>query len=222
MSFFAQLGQDLVLPMVDLWGSFVQTAPGLLGGLLILFFGYLLGEVLQLLIIKGLKKINFNKFLHSLNISKTLEHFDISYVIGLLLKWYVIIIFLQPAASMARMGEFTVMLLEFARWLPNFIIAIFVMILAWVAADILGSKVESTLIKERHLISWFVRSFVVLFALVVALGKVGVSSELMSQSFIIILSAFAFGFALAFGIGFGLASKDDAKKAIKHVKKKFN
>jgi hypothetical protein len=221
MSFFVQLGENIVRPMVEIWMNFIDILPGLLGGLLVLFFGFLLAEVVQLGIIKGLKKVNFDKFLHSLKISKTLEHFDIIHFVGVLLKWYIFVLFLEPAAIMAGLGRFSVLLIGFARWVPFFITASFVMMLAWVGADVLGAKVESTKIKEKHLISWFVKTFVLLFALVVALQQLGVSTALMNVSFIIILSAFAFGLALAFGIGFGLASKEDAKKAIKNVRNKL-
>ncbi len=221
MSFFAQLGQDIVLPLIGLWDNLVTTLPGLIGGLLIIFFGFLLAEVVQVLIIKGLKKINFDKFLHSLKISKKLEHFDVIHFIGVLLKWYILVVFLVPAASMAGLGRVSVLLIEFARWIPLFIIAAFIMVFAWIGSDVLGMKIEATKIKEKHLMSWFVRTFIILFALVIALEKVGVSLALMNISYIILLSSFAFGIALAFGIGFGFAFKEDAKKAIKHVKKKF-
>lgn len=222
MSFFAQLGQDIVLPLVAIWETVIESLPGVIGGLLILFFGFLLAEVVQLLVTKGLRKINFDKFLHSLKISKKLEHFDIIHFLGVLLKWYILVIFLRPAASMARLGSLSLVILDFARWLPNFLLAIFIMVAAWVGADVLVSKIHGTEIKEKHLIALFTKSFILLFALVVALQKVGVSMALMNISYIILLSSFAFGIALAFGIGFGFAVKDEAKKAIKHVKKKFN
>lgn len=221
MSFFPRLGQSIVLPLIALWETFLDALPGLLGGILILVFGYLLGEVIEILVIKGLNKVKFDKFIHKLNISKNFEKFDISKFIGVLLKWYIFVIFLAPAASLARMGTLSVLLLDLARWVPHFILAIIIVLFGWIAADVLGSKIESSKAKSKHLASTLIRLFVFLFILVIALDQVGVNLRFLQQVFLIILSAFAFGAALAIGIGFGLAMKDDAKKVTRKMLKKL-
>ncbi len=221
MSWFANAGYDMVSPLVALWNSFIGALPGFLLGLLILVFGYLFGEVLEILIIKGLKKIKFNKFIHKLNISKTLESFDISHFIGVLVKWYIFVIFLLVAASGARLGEFSIYLRSFAQWAPKFLLAILIVVFAWVAIDVIATKIESTKVKSKHLISWIVKTVLILYVLVNALDLIGLELVLLHQTFIILLSAFAFGVALAIGIGFGLAMKDDAKKTVKSIFKKL-
>jgi len=221
MSFFARLGYDIVSPLIALWDAFINSLPGVLGGILILIFGYLLGEVLELLIIRGLHKIKFNKFIHSFKISKNLEKFDVSHFIGVLIKWYVFVIFLAPAASIAKMGTLSILLLDLARWVPHFLVAVLIVVFGWLAADVMGTRVEATKVKSKHMASLLVKTFIMVFVLVIALDQLKVNLTLLHETYVILLSAIAFGVALAIGIGFGLAMKDDAKKVIKNIRKKL-
>lgn len=221
MSYFADLGQSIVFPLIALWQDFLNVLPGIIGGLLILIFGYLLGEVIEILIIKGLEKIKFNKFIHKLKISKELEKFDLSHFFGVLIKWYIFVVFLLPAARLMELTTLTPLLIDLARWVPQFLIAVLIVVFGWVAADVLGARIESTKFKTKHLISVIVKSFVLLFVLVIALDQIGINLALIEQTYVILLSAVAFGSALAFGLGYGLAMKDEAKKSIKNIKKKL-
>lgn len=221
MNFFSRMGQDIVLPLQALWDSFIYAIPYVIGGIIVLLFGYLLGEVLEVIAIKILKKVKFNEFIHNLKISKNLERFDISHFLGVLLKWYVFIIFLVPAASLAKLGELSVLLIDFARWVPSFILAILIVLFGWIAADVLANKIESTKIKSRHFVSMFVKLVIFIFIFAVALEQIGVAVAFLHQVFLVILAALAFGFALAVGLGFSYAMKDDAKKMLKDIRKKF-
>lgn len=221
MSYFANLGQDIVSPLTAIWGAFISVLPGLLGGLLIIIFGYLLGEVIEILVIKGLKKIKFDTFIHSLKISKNLERIDLCHLVGVLLKWYVFVIFLAPAVALAKLGMLSVLLLDFARWVPSLLLAILIVFFGWVAADVLCNRIESTKIHSKHFLSVLVKTIIIAFIFVIALGQVGVKLRLLEQTFLILLSAFAFGIALAIGLGFGLALKDDAKGMIRNMRRKL-
>ncbi|MFT4303732.1 MAG: mechanosensitive ion channel family protein [Candidatus Woesearchaeota archaeon] len=221
MSYFVKLGESIVLPLTALLESFLNLFPGLLGGILILIFGYLLGEVIEIMIIKGLEKAKFNKFIHNLKISKELEKFDLSHFIGVLVKWYIFIIFLLPAARLMQLTTLTPLLMDFARWAPLFLLAVLIVVFGWIGADVLGSRIESTKLKYKHAISVTVRAFVILMILVIALDQIGINLSIIEQTYLILLSAAAFGTALALGLGFGLALKEDAKKTIKEIKKKL-
>jgi hypothetical protein len=221
MSFFVRLGQNIVLPLIALGEEFLIALPNIIGALLILLFGYLLGGLLEHIVVKFLKKTNFDKFIHSLNISKNLKKIDIVHILGVLLKGYIFIVFLIPAASMARLGSLTLLLLDFARWFPNFLLAILIILFGWVGADIIDSKIMATNINSKNLVSITTKTIIFLFILVIALSQMGVNTGLLQQTFIIIISALAFGFALAIGIAFGLGMKDEAKQMVKKLKKKM-
>ena len=220
-SAFGKIGLNIVSPLVALWDSFVNALPNVIGGIIVLLFGYLLGEVLGALLVKGLKKAKFEKFIHGMKISTHLEKFDLSHFFGVLLKWYVFIVFLLPAARLAELGELTIILMDFARWMPHFILAILVILFGWIGADIVANKIESTKIKSKHLASTSAKVLIIVFIGAIALEQIGVNLELLRTTFLLIVGALSFGFALAMGLGFGLAMKDDAKKMIKTIKKKL-
>jgi len=220
MSFFARLGQSIVLPLIELWNSFISTLPYVLGGMLIAIFGYLLGSVIGVISENILKRLHFNSFVHRLELSPILEKIDLDHFVGTLLKWYVFVVFLVPAASLARLGEVSVLLLDFARWVPDLILGVLIVLFGWIAFDIVAHKVEHTRIHSKKAISLFVRILGAVIVFVIALENIGVNVTLIQQTFLILLTAFAFGVALAIGIGFGLGMKDDAKKFVQEFKQK--
>jgi hypothetical protein len=214
-------GQSVVSPLVALWDSFIVALPNVIGGLIILAFGYLLGEVLEVIFIKGLKKLKFDEFIHNLKISKNLERIDLSHLFGLILKWYVFVIFLVPAASLARMGMLSVLLMDFARWVPNFILGVLILLFGWVAADVVCNKIDTTKIKSKHLLAMVTKAVILIFTIAIALEHIGINVEILKQTFLLLLSAAALGVGLAIGIGFGLGMKDDAKKILRNIGKKI-
>ena len=145
-----RIGQLVVAPLIALSRDFFEALPAVIGGLIVLAFGYLLGEVLEIVIIKGLKKLKVDNFIHSLKISKNLEKFEIPHFVGVMVKWYVFVVFLVPAASLAGLGNMTILLVDFARWVPNFILAVFIVLFGWIGADVLVNKIEATKVKSDY------------------------------------------------------------------------
>lgn len=221
MDFFSRVGQSIVLPMIALWEAFLEALPYFLGGLLIIVFGYLLGCVLENLLERFLKRIHFDHFLHKLNISRRLQHFDFPHLFGVLLKWYVVVIFLVPAASLAKLGTVSILLIDFARWVPDLILGILIVIFAWLGTDVLLHKIEMTKVPYKVMVGHIVQVVLMSFAIVIALDQIGINVSLIYQVFIILLAAVAFGIALAIGIGFGLGMKDEAKTVMRKISKKL-
>jgi hypothetical protein len=221
MGFFDQLGMDIVAPLVGLWNAFVVALPYVIGGLIVLAFGYLLGEVLEVVLISFLKKIKFNEFIHGLKISPKFESFDMAHLIGVIIKWYVFVIFLAPAASLAKLGSFSEILMDFARWLPSLMVGLVILLLGWIGADIVANKINDTKIKSKGFVANLVKITLLVFVLIVSLEEVGVKLTLIHEILIILFASIALGISLAFGIGFGLALKDEASSLIKGVKKKL-
>ena len=221
MSFFAQIGQNMVLPLVALWESFLAALPYVLGGILIVIFGYLLGAVVEAIVIKILRKVRFDEFIHKLEFSRVLKHLDHSHLIGVMLKWYIFVVFLIPAASLARLGTLSVLLIDFARWVPQLILAILIVLFGWVAIDILAHRIEEMRMRSRHIVAVLTKTILFAFVVVIALDQIGINLTLVHQTFLILLAGLSLGIGLAVGIGFGHAIKDDAKKTVKSIRKKM-
>jgi hypothetical protein len=221
MSFMSQVGQSVVNPFVSIYATFVEALPYILAAILILAFGFLLAELMEIVVLKLLNKLKVNEFLQGLNISDHVHKIDVVHILGAIVKWYIFVIFLAPAASIAGLGSFTVMLMDFARWVPHLIVGLLIVLLGWIGADILGSKIEATKIESKNLVSLILRTVIIVFVVAIALEEVGVNVSLLHQTFLIILGSVGLGFALALGIGFGLAMKDDAAKVVKKISKRI-
>ncbi|MFT4343867.1 MAG: mechanosensitive ion channel family protein [Candidatus Woesearchaeota archaeon] len=221
MSYFARIGESMVLPLVGLWEHFLEVLPYVLGGLLVAIFGFLLGAVVEAFVVKALRKFRFDEFMHKLEFSRVLKHFDHAHLIGVLLKWYIFVVFLVPAASMARLGTLSVLLIDFARWVPHLMLAILIVLFGWIGIDILVHKIESMKMRSRHVVAVAVQTILFAFVVVIALEQIGINLTIVQQTFLILLAGLSLGLGIALGIGFGNAIKDDAKRMIKDVRKKM-
>jgi hypothetical protein len=58
--------------------------------------------------------------------------------------------------------------------------------------------------------------------LIVGLSTIGFNTQILKDTFLTILQAFAYGVALAIGIAFGLGGQQEAKGLLEDVRKKIN
>ena len=89
------------------------------------------------------------------------------------------------------------------------------------AADYISMKIKDTKAKSAGIIATFTKIVIIIFVLLIALDQIGLKVSIAQSSFLIILAGIMLGIALMIGIGFGLGLKDEAKKAIKTIKKKI-
>ena len=218
MNLIGQTGQALVNPLINLWNSFVKVIPGLVGALIVLIIGYLVGLLVGFVVTKILHKAKMDKWVvEKTTIEKAVGKFQLSHFLGLIVKWYIFVLFLTPAASLIRLNSLSDFLTQTALWIPNLIAAILVAIIGLLAGDYVYSKIHEVKAKSSGAIAMVVKAIIVIFTLVIALSQLGIDVSIAESSFLIVLS----GIMLALAIGFGLALKDELKPIVKSIKKKL-
>ncbi len=214
MAILEETGQALINPLVSLWDSFVSIIPGLVGALIVLIIGYIVGWAFGLLTKKVLQKVQLDKIVvEKTNLQKSAGKFKLSNVLGLVVKWYIFVLFLTPAASLVNLEALSDFLVQASLWIPNLIAAVLVAVVGFIAADYVASKVKEMKAKSSKLIAYAAKIIIVIFTLIIALNQLGIDVSVAESSFLIILA----GIMLTMAIGFGLALKDEAKPVIKKI-----
>ena len=222
MAFFQQLGSSILNPLYALWEGLVKTVPWIVAAIIILLFGYFVALIIGNLLEKLLVKVKLDDWaLKKTNMTKVVGAFKLSHFLGLITKWYLFILFLPPAANIVRLRPLAVFFLEVARWIPNVILGVVVALIGFMAADYISLKIKATKAKSASIIAAFTKIVIIVFVLLIALDQIGLKVAIAQSSFLIILAGLMLGLALMFGIGFGLGMKEEAKKTIKSIKKKF-
>jgi hypothetical protein len=218
MVLLEQTGQALVNPIINLWNSFVNVIPGLIGAIIVLVIGYIVGWVIGFVLTKILHKAKLDRLVvEKTTLDKIMGKFELSHFLGLIVKWYVFVLFLGPAAALVRLPALTSFLNSAALWIPSLIAAVIVALVGLIAADYVAAKVTEVKAKSSGIIANTLKLVIVVFTLIIALSQLGVDVSIAENTVLIIIA----GIMLALGIGFGLAFKDEAKAIIKDVKKKL-
>lgn len=221
MNFISATGEAMLDPLVGLWNSFVEFVPGLIGAILVLIVGYLIGLIIGHIVTKVLVKAGLDKWMDKNKLNEAIGKLSISRILGLLTKWYIFIVFLSPAADLIRLKRLSAFIMIIANWLPKLIVALLFLLAGLLTAHYVGKRVLKAKIKGIRLFSDIVKAVIIIFAVILGLGQIGLRLVIAETTFLIIVGGIVFGLALAFGIGFGLGLRKEAEKIIAQLKKKI-
>lgn len=218
MDIVGQTGQALVNPLVNLWEATIDVGLGLIGAIIVLIIGYIVGWAIGFIVRKVLHKAKLDRLvMRDATIRAVAGDFELSAFLGLIVKWYIFVLFLTPAASLVNLTALSDFLGKAALWIPSLIAAILVAIIGLIAADYAYAKIHEVKAKSSGVIAGITKVIIVIFTLIIALSQLGIDVSIAENSFLIVLA----GVMLALAIGFGLAMKDELKPVIKDMKKKL-
>lgn len=207
-------------PLQAIWLKVVETLPGLIAAVIVLIVGTFIAIILGHALRVVLEKTKLDAALRKAKLTKLVGHTNVPSLLGELLTWYIIIIFLQAAASLVNLGTLSTLLNSFVLWLPNLLVAIIVMLLGLAAAHYVQVKIEEhTKLKGMRISAIVLKWVIIILVALVALRQIGIETGILENTFLLVIGALAGGLALALGISLGLSLKKDAEGLIKDVKK---
>jgi len=222
MALIETAAENLLNPLITLWNSFVSIFPGLIAAIFILIIGYLLALIISHVVKIVLQRIGVDKALLKLKLPQAMGKIKVSSVLGLITKWYIFIIFIQAAADTVNLGTLSVLLTQFALWLPQLIVAVLAVLLGLFLAHYVSNLIErESQMKGIKYISTLFRVMIMFVAIVIALQQIGVEVSILQNTFLVVLGSIGIGFALAIGLAFGLGLKDKAGDMYESIKKNF-
>jgi len=208
----------ITTPLMQLWAGFIQHFPGVVAAILILILGYLIGALLGSVVRRLLVRTKVLEIaVKKMNLGKEIQKWDISGFFALIVKWYVFLVFLNPAAQVVTLSGLSGFLADVALWIPNIILAVIIVMAGYILADYIGAKICETRAKKSSLMANAAKAIVWVFVLLVALAQIGIDISVAESTFLIVLSGIMLGFAIAFGLGF----KEEARKVMKEFWKKI-
>lgn len=215
-----QTQQAILDPLQALGQGVVQALPGLLAGVVILLFGYLVAALVALAAKKIVLRAQLDKWLlERTDLRSVVGRFDLGAVVHSVTKWYVFILFLPAAADVIELAGLSELLRGLALWIPNLIAAVVLALLGYVAAEYAAGEIAATRAKGSSIVADVVWGVIIVFAGIMALQQVSVAVSLAESTFLLLVAGVVFAISLAVGLGFGLALKDDAAAQLKRIKK---
>ncbi|MBN1170446.1 hypothetical protein JXA56_05445 [Candidatus Micrarchaeota archaeon] len=204
--------------------SAANIFPGLIAAIIIFIIGWIVAVVISGIFSRLLRFLRLEDYLKSHKVDNALGKVMLSNVLTKLLKYYIILIFLQEAVSFLALGTISLFLAGFLFYAPALIAAIVLVLVA----ILLGEYVKQIILELRNkstMVQLIARAtkFVIIFVgITMAMGTANIDTTLLNGMFIVMLQAVTFGIALAVGIAFGLGGQKDAQQMIgewrKHLK----
>ena len=146
-------------------------------------------------------------------LKKTLFNLSVSRVLSLIVKYYVIIIFMKEAAARTGLSFLSQFFDAILTALPQVTVGAGIIILALIFADFVRKKIRIAVIPFNDMLAELVYGIIMFFAIVMALPKFGLTNtSLLEDTFKYIVLGFSVGISLAVGIGFGWAIKEGPAK----------
>ncbi len=214
-----------VTPITD-WGTAIITSialalslivgaiPRIIGFLIILGIGWFIASIIGGIATALLRAVRFNDlsdragftgFVHNMGIRN-----DPSSVLADVVKWFVRLIVLVVAFDSLGLSAVSVVFAQILAWLPNLAVALVVLIIGGLIANVVGDLVRGSTasagLGNPAFLSNLARVLVWGFAIVVAIEQIGIATSLVNSLF----TAFVGAIALALGLAFGLGGRDTA------------
>lgn len=208
-----------------LWQGFLNFIPLLIVAIIVFIIGWFLSIGAGKVITEILKKIKFNQIFEKGGWKTALEKADFKVdaagFIGAIVKWVLVIVFLQIAVSILGWKQFAFLLESVVGYIPNVIVAALIFVVTVILVDIIEKIVRATVEGFRvgygHMISAIVKWGIWIFVIVIILDQLNIGG-ILPQTIIFGFIAFL---ALSAGLAFGLGGKEVAAEILQNLKKKL-
>jgi hypothetical protein len=214
--------------MIQDWGIAIFTAlanavnliltfiPRLIGFLVILIVGLIIAALLAKAVTLLLRKVGFDRMSDRIGLTRFEQRMgvkmDTAGILGRIVYWFIVLIFLVPAADALGIPAVSNVLNELVAYIPNVFVAILVLFLgalaATVVADLVRGAVASANIGNPNLLAGIARWAIIAFAALIALEQLKITPDLINELF----GAVVLAVAIAFGLAFGLGGQDAARR----------
>lgn len=216
---------ELLNTFTILVNQLIAFLPKVIFALLVLLIGILLaggaGKTVKLL----LRKTPINSIFEKLGITKLFQSIgfavEISDVIGWLVKWFVIVVFLVAIADTLGLPQVSNFINQVALYIPNVIGAAIILIIGVIVANAVSEAVykitESAKLASSSLVAAITKWVILIFTFLAALAQLNIATQFVEMLFAGLTAALA----LALGLAFGLGGKDKAKEVIEKIAKEL-
>lgn len=193
--------------------------PSLVAAIVIFIVGVIVAAIVRRALLKVLETVRFEGALSNTGIPQALKKAEssltISSLLGELVRWFIILIFLIPAVDQLGLGAVNEVLRSLLLYIPNVVVAVIIVaigsIFAKIGRDFVTATATGVGADLSNMIGEVARWAIIIFSLLAALNQLGVATDLIR----IIFTGFVAMIAIAGGLAFGLGGRETAEKLLK-------
>ncbi|HEX8965770.1 MAG TPA: hypothetical protein VF820_05055 [Patescibacteria group bacterium] len=215
------VGQTVITSLANGLSAIITFVPKFIAGLIILLIGFIVASLLKRLVIQLLNTLKFEAVLKKYGVPEGKEEFSWTNILAEITRWFIIVLFLIPTASIWGLPQVVSLLNTFLLYLPNVFVAAIIGVVGFVFArlshDVVLASTRGVSKDTSKAIASVTRWAIIIFTLLAVLNQLGVASDLIR----ILFTGFVAMVALAGGIAFGLGGQTSAKTILEDLRKKL-
>ncbi|HXN76264.1 MAG TPA: hypothetical protein VN876_06490 [Gemmatimonadaceae bacterium] len=204
----------------DAFSMILSAIPRILGFIVVVAIGWFVSSILARAVMGLLKAIRFDELMQKSGLSDFTNKMgtgtDSAGIVAGLVKWLVRIVVLLVAFGVLGLPAVADVMRQLLLWLPNLVVAIFVLFIGGIAARALGNIVRGATAESGfsnpETLANVTRTTVWAFAIVVAINQLGIATNLINTLF----TGFVGALAVALGLAFGLGGRDLASRTLEN------
>ena len=198
----------------------LSAIPRILGFIIIVAIGWFVSSLLARAVTGLLRAIRFDELMQRSGLAEFTNKMgtglDSAGIIAGLVKWLTRIVVLLVAFDVLGLPAVSDVMRQLLLWLPNLVVAIFVLFIGGIAARALGNIIRGATAEagfaNPETLANVVRTTVWAFAIVVAINQLGIATNLITTLF----TGFVSALAIALGLAFGLGGRDLASRTLEN------
>ena len=187
----------------------IAFVPTIILAVMLLGLGYLLAKVVSIATTRFLQFVGFDRLLSRTAVQTLLERSGtkqkVSEILGMIGFWIIFLVFLIKASDTLGLTMVSDALTGLANYIPKIGIAVLVLIIGLMAANFVRELItmacSSAGITHGTMVAQAVYVAVVLLIVVTAIDVLGIDTELLNNTIVILLAGLIGGAALSFGLG---------------------
>lgn len=201
--------QGLVNAMTTVWTPVAGFIPRFFAALVVVLLGFVVAKLLDTLLSKLLAKLGLDRLMAGTGVNKMLARVGIqvpiSTLIGKIVYWFILLIFLVSAAESLGLERVSNTLDVLALYLPKVLGAAVVLLVGVLLAQLVSGLVrgaaEGVGLDYAAGLGRLAQGLVIIISISVAIGQLEVKTELLNYVIAIVLISVGLAVALALGLG---------------------
>lgn len=221
------ISTTIAVILTNLLASLGSYLPQFIAGLVLLLIGLAVAALLKETVLRVLSFLkvedwfgNVTGWFKSIRVGGVGRGKVWTNLVGELVRWTVVILFLVPAAEAWGLPRVTELLNQFLLYVPNVFVAIVIGFVGLVVANLVSDIVKHASAGlgsgSSNLLSTVARYALILFTTLVVLNQLGIAADLVRILFTGIVAMLA----VAGGIAFGLGGQEGAKRFLDDLRKR--
>lgn len=201
--------QSLKEAMAALWTKVAVFIPNLFVALILVLLGFVVAKLLDTLLSKLLSKVGLDRLMAGTGLTKLIGRAGIqvpvSALIGKIVYWFVLLVFLVSAAESLGLQRVSATLDVLALYLPKVFGAALVLVIGILLAQLVSGLVRSAAdgvgLDYANGLARIAQGLVIILSISVAIGQLEVKTDLLNNVIAIVLISVGLAVALALGLG---------------------